>query len=60
MGKITKKLIGEDTSGDLRDEVSAHLDSLMALAQAKSLYYAEKINTRLLGAGQGTDKTFPI
>jgi hypothetical protein len=42
------------------DECSAHLDSLMALGQAKSQYYAEKINTSLLGAGQGTDKTFPI
>lgn len=60
MAAITKALIGEDASGALRDECSAHLDSLMALGQAKSQYYAEKINTSLLGAGQGTDKTFPI
>lgn len=60
MAAITKALIGEDKSGELRDECSAHLDTLMALGQAKSQYYAEKINTSLLGAGQGTDRTFPI
>lgn len=60
MSAITKALIGEDSSKELQDECSAHLDTLMALGQAKSQYYAEKINTSLLGAGQGTDKTFPI
>ena len=60
MAAITKALIGEDVSGALKDECGAHLDSLMALGTAKSQYYAEKINTSLLGAGQGTDKTFPI
>jgi|GEM_PF-2707171 len=60
MAAITKALIGQDASTELRDECSAHLDSLMALGQAKSLYYAERIKTSLLGAGQGTDKTFPI
>ncbi|MCL6309710.1 hypothetical protein QQL38_25035 [Pseudomonas syringae] len=60
MAAITKALIGQDTSGELRDECGAHLDTLMALGTAKSQYYAEKINTGLLGAGQGTDKTFPI
>lgn len=60
MAAITKALIGQDTSGELRDECAAHLDTLMALGQSKSQYYAEKIRTSLLGAGLGTDKTFPI
>ena len=60
MAAITKALISQDSSQELQDECSAHLDSLMALGQAKSQYYAEKINTSLLGAGQGTDRTFPI
>ncbi|KFN19253.1 hypothetical protein [Aeromonas bestiarum] len=60
MSAITKALIGEDSSKELQDECSAHLDTLMALGQAKSLFYAEKIKTSLLGAGQGTDRTFPI
>lgn len=60
MAAITKALIGQDVSKDARDECAAHLDTLMALGQAKSQFYAEKINTSLLGAGQGTDRTFPI
>jgi hypothetical protein len=60
MAAITKAILGEDISGELRDECSAHLDTLFSLGTAKSEYYAEKINTSLLGAGQGTDKTFPI
>ncbi|MCH2089149.1 MAG: hypothetical protein MK175_18350 [Pseudoalteromonas sp.] len=60
MAAITNALIDQDSSQELQDECSAHLDSLMALGNAKSQYYAEKINTSLLGAGQGTDKTFPI
>lgn len=60
MAAITKALIGQDTSGAALEECTAHLDTLMALGNTKSQYYAEKINTSLLGAGQGTDKTFPI
>jgi hypothetical protein len=60
MAKITQKLIASDVSGERKAECLAHLDTLMALAQSKSQYYAEKINTGLLGAGQGTNKTFPI
>ncbi|ENW81347.1 hypothetical protein F909_02638 [Acinetobacter sp. ANC 3929] len=60
MAAITKAIIGEDISGQLKEECSAHLDSLMALADAKAEYFAEKIKTDLLGAGVGTDKTFPI
>lgn len=60
MAAITKALIGQDVSKDAREECAAHLDTLMALGQTKSQFYAEKINTSLLGAGQGTDRTFPI
>lgn len=60
MAAITKALIGQDMSSDLQSECSAHLDTLTALGTAKSQYYAEKINTTLLGASQGIDRTFPI
>jgi hypothetical protein len=57
---ITKALIGQDLSEDLKAECSAHLDTLMALGTAKTEYYAELLHTALLGAGKGTDRTFPI
>lgn len=60
MAAITKALLGQDLSPELRDECSAHLDTLMALGQSKTQYYAKKINTDLLGAGLGTNRTFPI
>ena len=60
MAAITNALIDQDKSADLKEECSAHLDSLMALGQAKTEYFAEKIYKNLLGASQGTDKTFPI
>ncbi|MDR6917084.1 hypothetical protein J2X66_003963 [Pseudomonas sp. 3296] len=60
MAAITKALLGQDLSDEMKNECSAHLDTLMALGLAKSQYYAQLINTALLGAGQGTDKTFPI
>lgn len=60
MTALTKALIGQDLSAELKDECGAHLDTLMALGLSKTQYYAEKINTDLLGAGQGTNRTFPI
>lgn len=60
MAALTKAIIGQDISADLMQECSAHLDALMALADAKAQYYAETIKEELLGAGVGTDKTFPI
>ena len=60
MASITKALISQDASGDLRDECSSHLDTLMALGNAKSQYYTEKIHAGLLSAGTGSDRTFPI
>lgn len=60
MAAITKALIGQDVSKDARDECAAHLDTLMALGQAKSQFYAEKINASLLGASQGIYRIFPI
>lgn len=60
MAKITEALIGQDKSEELKNECAAHLDTLFGLGKSKSEYYAEKIQTSLLGAGQGTDRTFPI
>ncbi|MGE8186235.1 hypothetical protein [Pseudomonas sp. NPDC086278] len=60
MAAITKALIGQDLSEEMKNECAAHLDTLMALGLSKSQYYAQLINTSLLGAGQGTDRTFPI
>lgn len=60
MAKITEALIGQDKSEELKNECAAHLETLFTLGKSKSEYYAEKIQTSLLGAGQGTDRTFPI
>lgn len=60
MAYLTKALIRQDIAGDLKEESNAHLDALIALADAKAEYYAEKIKSDLLSAGYGTDKTFPI
>lgn len=60
MAYLTKALIRQDIAGDLKEECNAHLDALIALADAKAEYYAEKIKSDLLSAGFGTDKTFPI
>lgn len=60
MSTITTALINEDASKEIRDEASSHVDTLFALATTKAEYYAVTIKEELLGAGQGTDKTFPI
>jgi len=57
---LTKALIKQDIAGDLKEECNAHLDTLIALADAKAEYYAEMIKSSLYSAGYGSDKSFPI
>ena len=60
MAYLTKALIRQDIAGDLKEECNAHLDTLIALADAKAEYYAEKIKIDLMSAGIGGDKSFPV
>ncbi|WP_420001055.1 hypothetical protein ACN19N_07960 [Acinetobacter sp. LF10] len=60
MTYLTKALIRQDIAGDLKEECNAHLDTLIALADAKAEYYAEKIKIDLMSAGIGGDKSFPV
>jgi len=53
---LTKALIKQDIAGDLKEECNAHLDTLIALADAKAEYYAEKIKSDLLSAGCGSSR----
>lgn len=60
MGVIRSVIKEEDRAKEEMAEASAHLDALSELAQSKADLFEEKIRTRIVNAGQGSDRTVPI